>query len=76
MFPTVSNSLTFGSENPVADQSCAAQTNDDPQACCQWILEEIIEFHRDEPTRDRACSGEHRSIGAKADYPENQHPTW
>ena len=69
-------SLPFGSENAAADQIRAARTNEDPQSCCHWVLEGIVELHRDESTLDMEYSGVPRSVDAKANYRENQNLTW
>ena len=55
---------------------CAARSDKDPQDWCQWLLEGTVEFHRDESTREQACSEEPRFVNDKENYPENQNPTW
>ena len=69
------NALPFDSENTVADQICATWPDKNPQARCQWVLEEITDFHSDESKRERACLREPRSVDAKAKYPKKQNPT-
>ena len=40
------------------------------------LVQGIVEFHQDESICERACSGEPRSMDAKANYPENRKPSW
>ena len=40
------------------------------------LVQGIVEFHRDESICERACSGEPRSMDAKANCSENGKPSW